>query len=83
MLSQVVELIENKKKFAITTHVRPDGDGIGSSLGLCWLLKSLGKEAEVIVRDRVPSSYRKLPGADEIRQVSEIDKKYDAVIENE
>ena len=79
MLSQVVELIENKQNFAITTHVRPDGDGIGSSLGLCWLLRSLGKNAEVIVRDEVPVSYRELPGADEIRTVSEIDKDYDAV----
>ena len=79
MLSQVVELIENKHNFAITTHVRPDGDGVGSSLGLCWLLRSLGKTAEVIVRDSIPVSYAQLPGADEIRVVSEIDKEYDAV----
>lgn len=79
MLSQVIELIENKKKFAITTHVRPDGDGIGSSLGLCWLLRSLNKEAEVVVRDNVPDSYAQLPGADEIRLVMSIDRGYDAV----
>lgn len=79
MLSQVVELIENKNNFAITTHVRPDGDGVGSSLGLCWLLRSLGKTAEVLVRDGVPVSYQNLPGADEIRQVAEIDREYDAV----
>ncbi len=79
MLSQVVELIENKEKFGITTHVRPDGDGIGSSLGLCWLLRSLGKNAEVIVSDSVPPAYQTLPGAEEIRLVSEIDQNYDAV----
>ena len=79
MLSQVVELIENKQNFAITTHVRPDGDGIGSSLGLCWLLRSLGKNAEVIVRDGIPISYTQLPGAEEIRQISEVNGKYDAV----
>lgn len=79
MLSQVVELIENKNNFGITTHVRPDGDGVGSSLGLCWLLRSLGKSAEVIVRDDIPVSYKQLPGADEIRKVSAIDKAYDAV----
>ncbi|HEY0427710.1 MAG TPA: bifunctional oligoribonuclease/PAP phosphatase NrnA [Pyrinomonadaceae bacterium] len=79
MLSQVVELIENKQNFAITTHVRPDGDGVGSSLGLCWLLRSLGKTAEVISRDPIPVSYTQLPGADEIRIVSEIDKDYDAI----
>ena len=79
MLSQVVELIENKQSFAITTHVRPDGDGVGSSLGLFWLLRSLGKSAEVIVRDGIPVSYAQLPGADQIKQVSEINGKYDAV----
>lgn len=79
MLSQVVELIESKQVFAITTHARPDGDGIGSSLGLYWLLRSLGKEAEVIVSDSIPVSYQVLPGADEIIKVSEINGKYDAV----
>jgi phosphoesterase RecJ-like protein len=79
VLSQVVELIENKNNFAITTHVRPDGDGVGSSLGLCWLLRSLGKTAEVISRDAIPVSYAQLPGADEIRIVSEIDREYDAI----
>ncbi|MDQ6785826.1 MAG: bifunctional oligoribonuclease/PAP phosphatase NrnA [Acidobacteriota bacterium] len=79
MLSQVVELIENKQNFAVTTHVKPDGDGIGSSLGLCWLLRSLGKTAEVIASDDIPVSYQTLPGADEIRRVAEIDKNYDAV----
>jgi len=79
MLSQVVELIENKQSFAITTHVRPDGDGIGSSLGLCWLLRSLGKSAEVIVRDGIPAAYAQLPGANEIKQISEVNGKYDAI----
>ncbi|MBL8181173.1 MAG: bifunctional oligoribonuclease/PAP phosphatase NrnA [Blastocatellia bacterium] len=79
MLSQVVELIESKNNFGITTHIKPDGDGVGSSLGLCWLLRSLGKEAEVIVHGDVPPAYRSLPGADEIRDVKELDREYDAV----
>ena len=79
MLSQVVELIEKKNNFAITTHVKPDGDGVGSSLGLCWLLRSLGKNAEVIVRGEVPPAYRSLPGAEEIRDVQRLDSQYDAV----
>ena len=79
MLSQVVELIETKRKFGITTHIKPDGDGVGSSLGLCWLLRSLGKEAEVIVHGDVPIAYRTLPGADEIRDVKQVDAEYDAV----
>ena len=78
MLSQVVELIENKNVFGITTHIKPDGDGVGSSLGLCWLLRSLGKEAEVIVHGEVPQAYRSLPGADEIQDVKYVNGKYDA-----
>lgn len=79
MLSQVVELIENNYKFAITTHIKPDGDGLGSSLGLYWLLKSLGKEASVLVHGAVPPAYCSLPGAEEIRDTDAIDDSYDAV----
>ncbi|HRI03579.1 MAG TPA: bifunctional oligoribonuclease/PAP phosphatase NrnA [Pyrinomonadaceae bacterium] len=79
MLSQVVELIETKHTFGITTHIKPDGDGVGSSLGLCWLLRSLGKEAEVIVCGEVPPAYRSLPGADEILDVRSVNGKYDAI----
>jgi len=59
--------------------VRPDGDGIGSSLGLYWLLKSLGKNAEVIACDEIPGAYQELPGVEDIRRVKAIDKQYDAV----
>jgi phosphoesterase RecJ-like protein len=79
MLSQVVELIEKKQKFGITTHIKPDGDGVGSSLGLCWLLRSLGKSAEVLVHGEIPIAYRSLPGAGEIRDVDSIDAKFDAI----
>ncbi|HEV2705345.1 MAG TPA: bifunctional oligoribonuclease/PAP phosphatase NrnA [Pyrinomonadaceae bacterium] len=79
MLSQVVELIEAKRRFAITSHVRPDGDGLGSSLGLYWLLRALDKEPEVIMRDPVPHAYLKLPGADSVRVTSSVDRPYDAV----
>lgn len=79
MLSQVVELIESKSRFGITTHVRPDGDGVGSSLGLFWLLRSLGKEADIFVKDDIPRSYLRLPGASEIRKIDRVDGNYDAI----
>ncbi len=79
MLSQVVELIEAKRKFAITSHVRPDGDSLGSSLGLCWLLRALDKDVEVIMRDPVPHAYQQLPGANEVRVTPKVDDDYHAV----
>src|SRR5437762_6799895 len=79
MLSQVVELIESKRRFAITSHIRPDGDSLGSSLGLYWLLRALDKDAEVIMRDAVPHAYQKLSGSDAVRVTPRVDRQYDAV----
>src|SRR5947209_19756307 len=79
MLSQVVDLIVAKRRFAITSHLRPDGDGLGSSLGLYWLLRALGKDPEVIMRDPVPHAYRKLTGAETVRVTPTVDEPYDAV----
>src|SRR6188474_321061 len=79
MLSQVVELIEAKRRFAITSHIRPDGDSLGSSLGLYWLLRALDKEVEVIMRDPVPHAYQQLPGAGDVRVTPAVDLPYHAV----
>jgi bifunctional oligoribonuclease and PAP phosphatase NrnA len=79
MLGEVTDLIEKHQSFAITSHIRPDGDGLGSSLALNWILRSLSKNAEVIMRDPVPQAYMNLPGADEVRVVPDLDRNYDAV----
>ncbi|MGB5038543.1 MAG: bifunctional oligoribonuclease/PAP phosphatase NrnA [Blastocatellia bacterium] len=77
MLSQVVELIESKHRFMITAHVRPDGDSLGSSLALYWILVALGKDPAVIMRDRVPHAYRSLPGAASVLTMPEVSEMYD------
>ena len=74
MLGQVIELIEKKERFAITSHIRPDGDSLGSSLALCWILRGLKKDAEVIMCDHVPHAYMKLHGAGDVRVVKDIDR---------
>lgn len=79
MLGQVIELIEKHSRFAITSHIRPDGDSMGSSLALCWILKGLNKDAEVIMCDTVPHSYSRLPGSEDVRVIKDIDRDYDAV----
>src|SRR5438270_4228228 len=79
MLSQVVELVEKKDRFAITSHVRPDGDSLGSSLGLYWLLRALDKDVEVTMRDPAPHAYQRLPGAGAIRVTPSVDRPYDSV----
>ena len=78
MLSQVVQLIEQKYRFMITSHIRPDGDGLGSGLALYWMLRSLGKDVDVVLRDRVPPSYTVLPGTELVLVQDDVTEDYDA-----
>lgn len=78
MLSQVVQLIEQQQRFMITSHIRPDGDGLGSGLALYWMLRALGKEADVVLRDRVPPAYNVLPASDSVIVQDDVTERYDA-----
>ena len=53
-------------RFVVISHMSPDGDAIGSSLALCRYLKSIGKEATVVVPDSPPEFLSWLPGIDEM-----------------
>jgi len=53
-------------EFLLTAHVDPDGDAIGSCLGLEAALQYLGKETQVVLESPVPASLEFLPGADRI-----------------
>ncbi len=55
-------MIDAASQVVLTCHVRPDGDAIGSTLGLAHLLRRMGKEATVVVPDTPPRSLAFLPG---------------------
>lgn len=61
-IKQLQEMLEESVSIVLTCHVRPDGDAIGSTLGLCHLLRSLGKKATVVTPDLAPRSLAFLPG---------------------
>ncbi|MDE5868989.1 MAG: bifunctional oligoribonuclease/PAP phosphatase NrnA, partial [Muribaculaceae bacterium] len=65
-IKRLKKLIKESKKIVCTCHVHPDGDAIGSTLGLWHLLRKLDKEVAVVVPDQLPKSLRFLPGAGEI-----------------
>ena len=64
MLDRVLQEIRERRRFVVTSHARPDGDGIGSALACAQILRQLGKEAEVVMHDGVPRIYQSLPFAD-------------------
>lgn len=57
-LEKVARVIRKGRRFAVATHVNPDGDGIGAGLGLVRHLRSLGKRAVLVVSGKVPVQYR-------------------------
>lgn len=60
------QLFKESDRVVLTCHVHPDGDAIGSSLGLMHLIRSLGKHATVVVPDTPPRTLRFLPDFGEI-----------------
>src|SRR5512141_2678941 len=80
MLSEVLKHIERRDHFLLTSHARPDGDAIGSALACCQILRSMGKRADVVLRDGVPRIYRPLPTADSVVQTERVNGEYEAAI---
>ncbi len=56
------KLLIEKDNIVITCHVSPDGDAIGSSLGLYHFLRSIGKRVSVVIPDMIPRNLHFLPG---------------------
>lgn len=59
---EVAKLLAAGRRFLLTGHRNPDGDALGSALGLALALEAAGKEARVVMRDTWSRAYAKLPG---------------------
>lgn len=60
------------RRFLLTSHARPDGDAIGSVLGLSFVLEQMGLESDIVLADPVPAVYRALPGVERIREATDV-----------
>jgi phosphoesterase RecJ-like protein len=67
-LHETRDTLSNAQRVLISTHVQPDGDAIGSLLGVGALLRKMGKETLLICQDPVPQNLRFLPHWEEIRR---------------
>jgi phosphoesterase RecJ-like protein len=66
LIREIGEIFERPAKSVLFTHINPDGDAIGTMLGLYWFLKSMGHEAFMIVPNEIPFFLEWLPGCDHI-----------------
>lgn len=71
MKNKIADLIKKSKKIAITSHIRPDADCLGSGLALYLMLTQLGKEVYFCNTERPPFPLTQLPCFDviEFRQI--------------
>ncbi len=53
-------------RILIFSHIRPDGDAVGSLLALGLALQEAGKQVEMVLKDGVPGGFRFLTGSDQI-----------------
>ncbi len=65
-IDKVAKYFERADKIVIVTHVSPDGDALGSSLGLLHFLETQEKNVHIIVPNAFPDFLRWMPGAKDI-----------------
>ncbi|HLJ93239.1 MAG TPA: bifunctional oligoribonuclease/PAP phosphatase NrnA [Gemmataceae bacterium] len=68
--TKFVEIVHRHQRFLFTTHIRPDGDGLGSMLALEEVLRRQGKEVQMVITSTFPPRYRFLDPEARIQQFS-------------
>lgn len=56
-LQEILDFFLKNDNYTILTHKSPDGDTLGSGFALCWFLRDMGKHANVLNSDQLPSRY--------------------------
>jgi len=78
MIKEIIKTIEEGQNFLITSHIKLDGDALGSELALYLVLKDMGKRAVIYNQDETPDHYRFLPAAENIvHELADV-KQFDA-----
>jgi phosphoesterase RecJ-like protein len=62
--------IQNAERIVLACHINPDGDALGSMLGLAIALRSIGKQVDVLSADGVPETLRFLPSSESVLPTS-------------
>lgn len=62
-VSELRQVLSVARSVVITTHVNPDGDAVGSALGMMHWLKGRGLNCTVVLPNAAPSNLQWLPGA--------------------
>jgi phosphoesterase RecJ-like protein len=56
--SEIKQQINQAQKILLSTHINPDGDGLGSEAALYYLLGKLGKQVQILNQSELPAEYQ-------------------------
>jgi len=79
-VGDIIKAIGEAESFVIATHISPEGDAIGSELGLALSLIKMGKRVSVLNTDPVPEFLHFLPGTELVQRVERVDAPHDVLI---
>lgn len=68
IITQIGERLKKAQSILIASHVRPDGDAIGSLLAIGLALQNAGKTVQMVLQDGVPASFRHLEGHNQVQK---------------
>lgn len=68
LIGEIKDRLSVASNIVIASHVRPDGDAIGSLLGLGLALRDAGKSVQMILVDGAPASFKHLAGSELIKK---------------
>jgi len=80
IIKEIAEKIKKSKKIAITSHLRPDGDSICTSIALSLMFEQLGKEVDLINKDNTPVPFNNFPLSKRIKIGQIKGEDYDLII---
>lgn len=72
-IDEIKYVVKRAQNFVITTHVNPDGDGLGCEIALLYFLEKLGKAVTVINVSETPDNYKFLDSENRILTFNEND----------
>lgn len=78
----IKQQLSNANKVVIVSHIRPDGDAVGSALAFGNALREAGKEVQCVLQDGIAERYRYLPGALEVTTSVSLDYDYLIVVDS-
>jgi len=69
--ARLLDLLANRERFVLTSHVRPDCDALGSELGMAGILRAIGKDVRIVNAQATPPNLRWIDPAGHLESLAE------------